>query len=434
MTTLLVVMGSGETTPTMVTTHQRVFAALGDDPRALVLDTPYGFQENADEVTAKTQEYFATSVGVRVQVASLRRADALSPVRAASLVADVREADWVYAGPGSPTYLARQWRETPLPDVLAGRLAQPGATVFASAAAVTLGAHAVPVYEIYKAGADPHWAPGLDLLAGIGLDAVCVPHYDNADGTSFDTRFCYLGDRRLTAMEAQLPATTWVLGVDEHTALVADLSSGAVRVEGRGRITVRARDRAVVFPSGSTVELGDLVAAATGAGSTTGELPPGDLPTGPAGSAAAVPADAATAGIPLLEDIARHAAAFDDALRTGSALDAAEVTVRLEQTIRDWATDVETADHLERARAELRRQVTALARVAQEGLHAHRELVAPHVELLLRLRESARAERRFADADAIREALVDGGVEVRDSPEGTAWTYHDPLDAARRDR
>ena len=39
-----------------------------------------------------------------------------------------------------------------------------GALVFASAAALTLGRLTVPVYEIYKVGATPTWAEGLDLL------------------------------------------------------------------------------------------------------------------------------------------------------------------------------------------------------------------------------------------------------------------------------
>ena len=48
---LLTIMGSGETSPTMVTPHQRIFNALGRDVRAVLLDSPYGFQENADELT-----------------------------------------------------------------------------------------------------------------------------------------------------------------------------------------------------------------------------------------------------------------------------------------------------------------------------------------------------------------------------------------------
>jgi len=70
MARLLVLMGSGETTPTMVTPHQRILDAVGAGER-LVLDTPYGFQENADELSARTLEYFARNVGHEVDVLSL---------------------------------------------------------------------------------------------------------------------------------------------------------------------------------------------------------------------------------------------------------------------------------------------------------------------------------------------------------------------------
>jgi hypothetical protein len=454
MTGLLVVMGSGETTPTMVSTHQRVFAALGESPTGALIDTPYGFQENADELTARTRDYFGHNVGRAVEVASLRRAEAMTPVRLADVVATVRNADWVFAGPGSPTYLAAQWRATELPSVLRDRLAPPrGATVFASAAACTLGAATIPVYEIYKAGEDPHWRDGLDLLTAIGLDAVVVPHFDNAEGGTHDTRYCYLGERRLRIMEELLPSTTWVLGVDEHTALVVDLDRGLVRVEGRGGVTVRARDASARFPAGEEVELASLVDAAVGRPATggAGTVPAGVTPThaadavgadasaatGSAGDLAVVgvsTAGAPTAGTatsPLLEEVAEAAGAFDTAIADDDAMGAAEVTVALEGTIRDWSSDVLQSDELDRSRAELRRQIAALARLAQQAMHAHRDLVAPHVAALLALREQARAERRFADADAIRDALISGGVEVRDRPDGTDWQYHDPLDDAR---
>ena len=51
MPRILTILGSGETSPTMVTPHQRTFARLGPDVRAVLLDSPYGFQENADELT-----------------------------------------------------------------------------------------------------------------------------------------------------------------------------------------------------------------------------------------------------------------------------------------------------------------------------------------------------------------------------------------------
>ena len=43
------------------------------------------------------------------------------------------------------------------------------------------------------------------------------------------------------------------------------------------------------------------------------------------------------------------------------------------------------------------------------------------MEALLDARRQARTDRRFADADALRDRLVDAGVEVRDTPDGTEW-------------
>ena len=47
----LVLFGSGETTPAMVTLHREFFAKLGavDPSSAVLIDTTYGFQTNADD-------------------------------------------------------------------------------------------------------------------------------------------------------------------------------------------------------------------------------------------------------------------------------------------------------------------------------------------------------------------------------------------------
>jgi hypothetical protein len=55
-------MGSGETAPTMVTTHRMLAAKLPKPARATLLDTPYGFQENAPELATKAVDYFKTSI------------------------------------------------------------------------------------------------------------------------------------------------------------------------------------------------------------------------------------------------------------------------------------------------------------------------------------------------------------------------------------
>jgi len=73
---LLVIIGSGETSPTMVTVHKNVLARLGvRTPRALLLATPYAFQENAASVSARSQRYFAAAIRQALSAAALDLSD-----------------------------------------------------------------------------------------------------------------------------------------------------------------------------------------------------------------------------------------------------------------------------------------------------------------------------------------------------------------------
>ena len=108
----------------------------------------------------------------------------------------------------------------------------------------------MPVYEIYKVGEDPQWVEGLDLLGTLtGVDAAVVPHYDNKEGATHDTRFCYLGEDRLAALEEQLPDHVGVLGVDEHTAVIVDVEARTITVAGNGVMSVRRRGDTRTFAS-----------------------------------------------------------------------------------------------------------------------------------------------------------------------------------------
>jgi cyanophycinase-like exopeptidase len=257
---MLVIMGSGETSPTMVTIHKALMARLGPGSHsAILLDTAYAFQENVGDISARAQAYFARSVGLKVSVISDADLPPEANPEAPAGLAAIRSADWVFAGPGSPTYALARWRGGPVADALRERIAAgAGLTVIASAAAAATGFVAVPVYEIYKVGDDPHWLEGLDLFGVLGLKVAVIPHYDNAEGGTHDTRFCYLGERRLAILERELPEDAAVLGVDEHTALIMDLTTAEAEVVGRGGATVRKAGVSTVLPSGTKMTLDDL--------------------------------------------------------------------------------------------------------------------------------------------------------------------------------
>jgi hypothetical protein len=436
---VLAIIGSGETSPTMVTVHRELISRLGlTSPQAIVLATPYAFQENAADVSARTQRYFADSVGLQVRVAAGTSPNA-DPAMAPPLIlpdeedearqaAGIRAADWVFAGPGSPSYALAHWQAGPVAAGLRDRvLAGDGLTVLASAAAATAGRFTLPVYEIYKAGGAPRWLDGLDLLGPFGLTVALIPHYDNAEGGRYDTRHCYLGERRLAAMERSLPADAAVLGVDEHTAVLIDLRTGDVEIRGRGGMTVRRSGHSVVLPAGSRLPLAELRELVQGIRAAGG----GDAPEATEGTGGTDPADpgggdgSVGAGdgemLPLPEIMAAAERRFEAAAGTRDADAMVGVILELETAIGQWEADMDEDQGTEQARALLRGLVGRLGRAAQDGLADPRERLRPAVEPLLELRAALRGAGNFAAADAIREALTGAGFDVSDTPEGTRW-------------
>lgn len=382
MARLLVLFGSGETTPAFVTLHRELFARHGTlgSADAVMLDTTYGFQTNADELTARLRGYFADSTGVDVGEVKLRSSTG-SPGAVATAIDSVTSARWVFAGPGSPTYSARHWLATGMDRAFA-RVLERGSLVVASAAAMSLGSHVMPVYEIYRVGEEPHWKQGLDVIgSALGVKAAVVAHYDNVEGGTHDTRFCFAGAERFAALEAQLPPDTGVIGIDEHTAVVIDLDAGTIAVHGRGGLTLRSPGGVgeLVVTAGSTLALPELqqVFVAT------------DRPSVADGSATVGIGD-----VELLIDAHRYVDAVDAMLEL----------------------DAQGVDH-----ALLRPLLARMGKAAASDAAAH-ELVGQLLDVIIGLRESARAEKRWADADRVRDRLKALGIGINDGPGGAEWS------------
>ena len=413
---ILAVMGSGETAPAMAKVHRALFDRFDGQVPAAIVDTPYGFQENADDLSSRTLEFFATSVGNPVEVASYRSND-VDAVTAATALARIREARYVMAGPGSPSYALRQWAGGPIPDALAEKLATGGILTMASAAALTLGVLTIPVYEIYKVGEDPRWLPGLDLLGrATGLHAAVVPHYDNAEGGNHDTRFCYMGERRLAMLEAMLPDDVFVLGVDSHTALVFDLEAGTASIAGLGGVTVRVHGRSARFGSGSTIAISALADAARGlaAGQSTEAVRSAALTGAEARGSLAKPAG------PMREEMQDLEGAFIAALEAGEMRDAVSALLALDEAVEARIRAGEDSPDLDNASATFRSLVVRLGEHAATGSGASEQL-GPLVAALLELRDRARAAKDWPTADLIRDRLTGAGIEVRDGAGGSTW-------------
>jgi hypothetical protein len=418
---ILAIMGSGETAPTMVTTHRRLTSLLPSPVKAVVLDTPYGFQENAPELAAKAVEYFKTSINVDLVVAGLVRLQdthiAADPVAIERGLRALSDADYIFAGPGSPTYALRQWAGSSVARIMIDKLTNGGIVTFASAAALTLGKATVPVYEVYKVGQDVQKLDGLDILASIGINAALIPHYDNTEGANHDTRFCYLGEARLQMFESLLDAETYVLGVDEHTGLIIDIDAATATVVGNSNVTIRLRSESFVYPTGSVIPLSLLqspMSLLTGSGDVSSSH---SIATAPIATIAE-PAQANSLDSALAESIQQ----FDTAMKQRDALAAVRAVLALEQAMQDWSIDTLQSDVLVRARGTLRSMISQLGDAAVGGVRDPREVVAPFVEAMLSVRATVRAEKRFDLSDIIRDVFASLDIEVRDTPTGVEWS------------
>ena len=411
---ILTIMGSGETAPTMMKHHREIIARFPGTPKAVVLDTPYGFQENAAELASKAVEYFRKSVGHPIEIAGLTRLHDEDTLIIEQGLSRVRQADYVFAGPGSPTYALRQWAGTSVPDIVRGKMRTGGAVTFASAAALTLGRYTVPVYEIYKVGNDPYWLEGLDVLGEIGLNVAVIPHYDNAEGGHHDTRFCYMGERRLSILEEQLPTDAHVIGVDEHTGVILDLDSNTATVIGNSTITVRIKGHSTIHNAGDVISIDALRDPATGATNIPIQVTPTDSPQAePKKDSTSLGADT-------------HAAeqAFNEAMSAGDAAGAARAVLLLESAIHAWSADTLQGEEMDNAHAALRSMIVRLGDAAIGGLANPRDALEPIMNVLLELRSVVRADKRYDLSDLIRDRLAAINVEVRDTPQGVEWVIN----------
>lgn len=399
---LIAIFGSGETSLAMTSLHQELIARVGRARLdAILLDTPFGFQENADEIAAKAIAYFRDHVGCDIRLASWRHGGRASALEFEQFRVRLADANYIFAGPGSPTYALRHWSDPAVRDRLVAKVVTGGCIAFSSAAAIGLGKFALPVYEIYKVGQDPFWMEGLGLLGEVGISCAVIPHYNNTEGGTHDTRYCYMGEGRLRRLEGMLPDDVIILGVDEYTACIIDLDVQSVSVHGRGGVTVRRRggERRWERTTFSLSELQDPVTAPV---------------------FVRVSAPPVAGG---LEQTDAWGARGNDAIGRGDVDTVVTAILEIENALHQWVADIAGTDERDRVRAEMRHLIVRLGDVQRRGGHdGVREYVAPIVDVVLSLRGEARRQQRFTEADRLRTILTQCGVEIHDTPAGTEWT------------
>jgi hypothetical protein len=379
MTGRITLIGAGELMAAMSRVHRAALAQLGAPPRPVFLDATAGFETNADAIVEKAVDYYGHYLQTGLRIANYRHREKATPAEIAAAVAEIRAANLIFAGPGSPTYAVKQWRDSPVWDAVLQAFDAGSDILFASAAAITLGRYTLPVYEIYKVGEDPFWTEGLDLLGRVGLNVAIVPHFDDASGgENYDSRFCYVGAQRFDVLQALLPADVTIVGIDAYTALSLDPKSETATVSGQGGVTIIGDGERSYHPSGSTLPFAAFHSAHRRLAPTVEpERHLGyefsDAPSDPGGD----PFDALIAHVESLQGLAEA--------------ERIELLARV-QGLRGDGNDSAPADN------------------------------ATLLDLLLELRRGLREAKRFDLADRARDVLNEIGYEVADTPEGSTWS------------
>lgn len=239
---LIILFGSGETSPTGRKAFDQVFHSLPHSPRLALLETPSGFELNSHQVISRVGDFFQRRLqnyGPRVEIIpACKRGTPFSPDEPA-IVEPLLQADLIFMGPGSPSYAIRQLHDSLAWNYLIARHRLGAVLALASAATVAISACALPVYEIYKAGEELHWLTGLDFFSLYGLQLVFVPHWNNREGgAELDTSRCFMGQERFFHLMEMLPEEMTVVGLDEKTALMMDPSRSECQVRGLGSVTL----------------------------------------------------------------------------------------------------------------------------------------------------------------------------------------------------
>lgn len=372
----LTLIGSGEFLEPMARVHRVLLDPFGTAINAVFLDTPAGFELNCHELAERAVQYFAQRFEIALEVASYRsqRATAVEISAALRLIA---AADYLIAGPGSPTYAIRTWRDSAVWAATVDRFRNGAQVVLASAAAMASGRVAAPIYEVYRCGEDPAWVDGLDLLGPLGLDLAVMPHWNNSSGGGHDTRFCFMGADRRQILEGLLPPSTVVVGIDESTALTIDPEARLCGVDGAGAVTLVRNRVETVFESGTTFPLDEMASSR----SATASLPV----RGPA------------------------VATTDAAPRPALATYLTELAAAVECGA-DGQPKREVVEWIHEAAHELTGEPPHGQGPAAE--------TAALIELLGRAREELRAAKRFDLSDEIRDRLAELGVKAGDAPIG----------------
>lgn len=255
-------LGSGETSLAGGRIFETLARLIPDPLRIAILETPAGFELNASLVAGRVADFLSTRLQNYKPVINLiparKKGTAFSPDNL-EILKPLLQANMIFMGPGSPSYLARQLQGTLAWDIVRARHRQGATLIFSSAATISIGQWVLPVYEIYKVGEEVHVKDGLGFFSDFGMHISFIPHWNNAEGgVDLDTSRCFVGMERFKQWCDLLPPENTTLGLDEHTGIIMDLEAGTCEVSGVSSVSIVRECDPEIYPSGSKFDLKEI--------------------------------------------------------------------------------------------------------------------------------------------------------------------------------
>src|SRR5512140_4003485 len=255
-------LGDGETALVRVQIFESLARNLPQPLWIAVLETPAGFELNSHQVAGRVADFMKTRLQNYSPIVDIiparKRGTHFSPDDA-GILKPLLYANFIFMGPGSPTYAIRQLQGSLAWDLVRARHRMGATLAFASSATIAVGAWALPVYEVYKVGQDIHSVPGLNLFKDFGVMLSFIPHWNNAEGgDDVDTSRCFVGRDRFDIWCNSLPPENNTVGVDDHTGLIADFETDQGEVSGASWVSLVHDCQARIFPAGARFPLGEL--------------------------------------------------------------------------------------------------------------------------------------------------------------------------------
>ena len=362
----IAILGSGETSPNLVPVHREMISRLQKITNPLIINSPFGFQENADVISDKLKEFFKSSLNLDTHILSYRKPDEFNTVDYFKSLDEINKSNFIFSGPGSPSYAIKVWKNTGFPMSFKKLLQNDGSIVFSSAAATTLGEYTLPVYEIYKVGEDPYWIEGLDILGAFGIKATVIPHFNNKEGGNHDTRFCYIGESRFDTLRNKINSN--IIGIDEHTGVVVDGKTNTAEVFGIGMVTLISGEDKEEYIAGETISFDKFRV------SKKNKI------------------------IPIKKSKQNYK----------------------QETNIDKVSKLILADDLSQGSIN---KVLSKIKTNLEELEDKTKMIDPLINLIMEIRKSLREDQRFELSDYIRDELEKLDIEINDSDNNADWRF-----------